>query len=78
VIGGQLPPTPVFPPNISNQNCEIPILFNVVDFQIENRFLRRTLPKNPQGKGFKLCPGAYKTFVVETSKQAHSVRNSKG
>jgi hypothetical protein len=56
VIGGQLAsPTPIIPQN-SNQNFEIAILFSVVDFQIENTFLRRTLPHNPQGKGFKLCP----------------------
>jgi hypothetical protein len=54
-------------------------LFSVVDFRIENIFLRRTLPQNPQGKGFKLCPGAYKVFiegvVVKTSKKAHSIGN---
>jgi hypothetical protein len=47
----------MIPPNTSNQNFEIAILFSVVDFHIENMFLRRTLPHNPQGKGFKLCPG---------------------
>jgi hypothetical protein len=58
MIGGQLPPpTPTIPPNTSNKNFEIAILFSVVDFQIENIFLRRTLPHSPQGKGFKLCPG---------------------
>jgi hypothetical protein len=51
------PPTPIIPLNTSNQNFEIAILFSVVDFQIENIFLRRILPRNPQGKGFKLCPG---------------------
>jgi hypothetical protein len=56
--GGQLAlPTPIIPPKKSNQNFEIAILFIVVDFQIENMFLRRILPHNPQGKGFKLCPG---------------------
>jgi hypothetical protein len=76
------PPTPTISPNTSNRNLEIAILFSIVDFQIENMILRRTLPHKPQGKGFKLCPGAYKVFienvVVETSKQAHSIGNSKG
>jgi hypothetical protein len=49
-------PRPSFP-QTSNQNFEIAILFSVVDFQIENMFLRRTLPHNSQGKGCKLCPG---------------------
>jgi hypothetical protein len=57
-------------------------LLSVVDFQIDNMFLSRTLPHSPQGKGFKLFPGAYKVFkeciVVETSKKAHSIENSKG
>ena len=57
-------------------------MFSVVDFQIENTFLRRTLPNNPQGKGFKVCPGANSVFiesvVLETSKKALSIRNSKG
>jgi hypothetical protein len=57
-------------------------LFNVVDFQIEIMFLRRTLPHSLQGKGCELCPGAYKVFiegvVVETSKKTHSIGNSKG
>jgi hypothetical protein len=44
-------------PDTFNQNFEIAILFSVVDFQIENMFLRITLPQNPQCKGFKLCPG---------------------
>ena len=51
------PTTPIISPNTSNQNFEIAILFSVVDFQIENMLLRRTLPHYPQGKGFKLCPG---------------------
>ena len=51
------PPTPIIPPNTSNQTFEIAILFSVADFQIENMFLRRTLPQNLQGKGFKICPG---------------------
>jgi hypothetical protein len=46
-------------------------------------FFRRKLPHNPQGKGFKLCPGAYKFFflegvVVETLKGVHLIGNSKG
>jgi hypothetical protein len=49
-------PMPIIPQNTSNQNFEIAILFSVVDFQIENIFLRITLPHNPWGKGFKLCP----------------------
>jgi hypothetical protein len=49
-------PTPIIPPNTSNQNFEIAILFSVVDFQIENMFLRRRLPHNPWGKGFKSYP----------------------
>jgi hypothetical protein len=51
------PPVPIIPPNTSNQNFEIVTLFSVVDFKIENVFLMRILPHNPQGKGFKLCPG---------------------
>jgi hypothetical protein len=51
------PSTPAISPNTSNQNFEIAILFSVVDFPIEIMFLRRTVPHNPQGKGFKLCPG---------------------
>jgi hypothetical protein len=57
-------------------------MFSAVDFQIETMFLGRTLHHSPQGKGCKLCPGAYKLFiesvVVETSKKAQSVGNSKG
>jgi hypothetical protein len=48
---------PSFSPDTYNKNFEIAILFSVVDFQIENTFLRRTLPHNPQGKDYKLCPG---------------------
>jgi hypothetical protein len=56
VIGGQLAPLPTLinPLNTSNKNFEIAILFRVVDFQIENIFLRRTLTHNPQGKDYKL------------------------
>jgi hypothetical protein len=58
VIGGQLvTPTPIIPQNTSNKNFEVAILFRVVDFQIENIFLRRTLPNNHQDKDYKLCPG---------------------
>jgi hypothetical protein len=45
-------------------------------------FLRRTLPYNPRGKGLSYALGVYKVFtegvVVETSKKAHSIGNSKG
>ena len=51
------PTTSIISPNTSNQIFEITILFSVVDFLIENVFLRRILPHNPQGKGFKLSPG---------------------
>jgi hypothetical protein len=47
---------PNIPQNTSNQNFEIAILFSIVDFQIENMFLRRTVSHNPRGKGFKICP----------------------
>ena len=57
------PPTPIIPLNTSKQNFEIAILFSVVVFQIENTFLRRTLPNNPQDKGFKLYPGVYNVFI---------------
>jgi hypothetical protein len=40
-------------PNKSNQNFDVAILFSVVDFKIEIRFLTRTLPHMPQGKGSK-------------------------
>ena len=73
------PPTLIISPNTSNQNFEIAILFSVVDFHIENIFLRKTLPLNPQSKGFKLRPWVYTVFiegvVVETSKGAHSIGN---
>jgi hypothetical protein len=55
--GNYPPPTPIILPKTSTQNFEIAILLSVIDFQIENIFLRRTLPHNPWGKGFKLCPG---------------------
>ena len=55
-------PTPIIPPNTSNQNFEIVILSSVVDFQIENMFLR-TLPYNPRGKGFKVMPWGYIRFL---------------
>ena len=75
-------PTPIILPNTSNQNFEIAILFSVVDFLIESMFLRRTFHHNPQGKGFKLYPGVYKVFIegviIETSKGAHLIGNSKG
>jgi hypothetical protein len=48
--------TPFIPPSTSNRSFEIAILFSVVDFLIENIFLRRTLPHNPRSKGFKLYP----------------------
>jgi hypothetical protein len=58
VIRGQLAaPPPIISPNTSNQTFEIAVLFSVVDFQIENMFLRRTLPHNLQGKDCKLYPG---------------------
>ena len=51
------PPTPIIPPNTSKKKLEIAVLFSIVDFQIENIFLRRTLTQNPQGKDYKLCHG---------------------
>ena len=55
MIGGPLTylSRPPFPPNTSSPNFEIAIFFSVVDFQIEYVFVRRTLPQNPRGKGFK-------------------------
>jgi hypothetical protein len=55
MIGGQLAPPHAH--HSPKHNFEIKILFSVVGFQIENISLRRTLTHNPQGKGFKLCPG---------------------
>jgi hypothetical protein len=74
------PSMPTVSPNTANQNFERAVLFYVVYFHIENMFLRRTLPHSPEGKGYKLCPDAYKlfieSFVVETSKRANSIGNS--
>jgi hypothetical protein len=42
---------PLIPPNTSNQNFETAILLSIVDFQIENMFLRRRLPHNPWSCG---------------------------
>jgi hypothetical protein len=69
----------IIPPNTSNQNFEIAILFSVVDFQIENIFLRRIPPTNLRARVLSYALGTYKVFiegvVVETSKQAHSIGN---
>ena len=76
-----MPPTPIIPPNTSNPNFEIAILFSVVDFQIENMFLRRTLPQTLRTRVLSYALGAYKVFiegvVVETSKGAHLTGNPK-
>jgi hypothetical protein len=48
---------PIIFRNTSNQNFEIAILLSVVDFQIGNMFLRRSLPHSLRGKGCKLWPG---------------------
>ena len=73
-------PTPTISPNTSNQNFDIPVLFSVVDFQVENIFLRRIPPPTTlRARGLSYALGAYKVFiegvVVETSKQAHSIGN---
>jgi hypothetical protein len=54
---------PIIPPNISNQNFEIAILFNIVDFQIENLFLRRTLPTTLGARVLSYALRAYKNDV---------------
>ena len=57
------PLMPTISSNTSNQNFEIAVFLSVVDFQIENMFLRRKLPHNPQGKGFSYALGVYKNDV---------------
>ena len=57
------PPTLVIPPNTSNQNFEIAILFSVVDFQIENMFLRRTLPTTLGARVLSYALRVYKNDV---------------
>jgi hypothetical protein len=58
-------------------------LLSVVDFQIENMFLRKTLPSPPtlRARVLSYALGAYKVIiegvVVEISKKAHSIGNSK-
>jgi hypothetical protein len=62
-----LPPTPIIPPNTSNQNFEIAILFSKVDFQIENMFLRRTFPTTHRARVLSYALGAYKVFIEGVS-----------
>ena len=73
------PPTPIISPNTSNQTFEIAILFSLVDFQIENMFLRRTVPPTLSARVLSCALGAYKVFiecvVIETSKQAQAIGN---
>jgi hypothetical protein len=57
-------------------------LFSVVDFQIENIFYGGHSPTTLGARVVSYALGAYKVFievvVVETSKKAHSIGNSKG
>ena len=73
------PPTPIIPPNTSNKNFEIAILFSVVDFHIENIFLGGHSPTTLRARVLSYALGAYKVFiegvVVETSKQAQLIGN---
>ena len=76
------PSTPTISQNTYNQNCEIAIFFSVVDFQIENIFLRRIPPTTLTARVLSYALGAYKVFiegvVAETLKKAHLIGNSKG
>ena len=58
------------------------ILFRVVDYQIENLFLRSKLSHYLTARVLSYALGANKVFievfVVETSKKAHSIGNPKG
>jgi hypothetical protein len=53
---------PIIFPNISNQNFEIAILFSVVNFQIENIFLRRHSPTTFRARVLSYALGAYKVL----------------
>jgi hypothetical protein len=58
VIGGQLTPLSqlTIPPNTSNRNFEIAILFDVVE-RFENYIFEGDIPPTALlDKGFKLCP----------------------
>jgi hypothetical protein len=57
-------------------------LFSVVDFQIENMFCGGHSPTTLRARVLSYALGEYTVFiegvVVEASKQAHSIGNSKG
>ena len=69
-------------PNTSNQNFEIAILFNVVERSGNYIFELDIPPTVFRARVVSYALGASKVFiesvVVETSKKAHSIRNSKG
>ena len=52
-----------FPPNTSNQNFDIAILFSVVDFQIENMFLGGHSPTTLGARVLSYALRAYKNDV---------------
>jgi hypothetical protein len=64
------------------QNFEIAILFSAADFQIKIMFLRRKLPTALRTRAVSYALGTYKVLIesviVETSKKAHLIGNSKG
>jgi hypothetical protein len=76
------PSTPTISPSTSDQYFEIAIFFSVVDFQIEIMLLRGHSPTALRARVVSYALGAYKVLresvVVETSKKAHSIGNSKG
>jgi hypothetical protein len=79
VIGGQNNPplTPTISPNISNQNFEIAILFNVVESSGSYVFEDDNPPTPFRARVVISALGSYKIFldsvVVESSKRAHSI-----
>jgi hypothetical protein len=68
--------------NTSNQNFEIVILFNIVKSSGNEVLEDNNLPAPLRARVISYALGAYQVFidsvVVQTSKRAHSIGNSKG
>jgi hypothetical protein len=71
------PLTPIISPNTFNQSLKILILFNVVESSENYVFKDGKPPRTPRAKVVSYALGSYvvfiDTFVVKTSKGAHSI-----
>ena len=75
------PLTPTISPNTFNESFEIAILFNVDEFSGNYVLDGVKPPRAPRTRVVNYALEAYKVYidsvVVETSKKAHSIGNSK-